>query len=319
MDQAQANPAPEASISDRLSAYLAAEVPADNKAPQEAQEPADNAPVEAADDAEYVDAQVEDSEPVEAEDDPTEEIKWNGEVKRLTKAELRELAQKGFDYTQKTTSLAEEKRAFEAERQRQQAVFQANAQQLETIAELKAIDSKLAQFEGVNWLELADSDPVQYLKLKEVQTGLQQAKQSKLGEAQQRAQQLAKAQEQQQGEYLARESERLANAIPEFRGEKAAEAKKRVASYLEKQGWTAQEIGSIADHRAVALAYKAMQFDALQTQKTESLKAAKNLPPVVKPGVATSGKQQASQKFNEQRQQLRKTGKVPPGLLSRFL
>ncbi len=76
MDQAQANPAPEASISDRLSAYLAAEVPADNKAPQEAQEPADNAPVEAADDAEYVDAQSDDAEAVTAaEDEPTEEIK----------------------------------------------------------------------------------------------------------------------------------------------------------------------------------------------------------------------------------------------------
>ena len=44
-------------------------------------------------------------------------IRWNGEERKLSKAELIEQAQKGFDYTQKTQEVAEQRKAHEAERQ----------------------------------------------------------------------------------------------------------------------------------------------------------------------------------------------------------
>ncbi len=53
----------------------------------------------------------------EVEEEPEEKqekvkIKWNGQELELTEEEVRELAQKGFDYTQKTQMLAEEKKAI---------------------------------------------------------------------------------------------------------------------------------------------------------------------------------------------------------------
>jgi hypothetical protein len=46
----------------------------------------------------------------------TTEIKWNGQTFQLTPEQMVGLAQKGFDYTAKTQTLAEEKKSFEAER-----------------------------------------------------------------------------------------------------------------------------------------------------------------------------------------------------------
>src|SRR3990167_6221305 len=49
-------------------------------------------------------------EPVE---EPLEEITHNGELKKLTKTELKELAHKGYDYTNKTQQIAEERKHLE--------------------------------------------------------------------------------------------------------------------------------------------------------------------------------------------------------------
>ncbi len=311
------NPQGEVSIGERLSAALAAS--AGNQAQESEAETVSDAPQEsqAFEESEAVEAS--DAAPETEQEEPTEEITWNGETKRMTRAELRELAQQGFDYTQKTQSLAEQRKAFEAQVQQAKESYALQSQQLEAIAEIKALDTKLQQFDGVNWLELAESDPVQYLKLKEAHNGLKEARNAKIGEAQQRAQALQQQQAQTFEQHLAKEAEALANALPEFRGEKAVESKKAVAQYLEKSGWTAQEIGSLADHRAVTLAYKAMQFDRLQTQKAETLKSAKPLPPVVKPGASNSKAMQQASKYSEQRAQLRETDKPPAGLLSKFI
>ncbi len=51
-------------------------------------------------------------EEAEAEKEGKVKIKWNGQELELTEEEVKELAQKGFDYTQKTQMLAEEKRAI---------------------------------------------------------------------------------------------------------------------------------------------------------------------------------------------------------------
>ena len=48
--------------------------------------------------------------------DDLEEITYNGKVEKITKEQMKELAQKGKDYTQKTQNLAEEKAKFVADK-----------------------------------------------------------------------------------------------------------------------------------------------------------------------------------------------------------
>lgn len=52
------------------------------------------------------------------DDEPRFELVHNGEKKTVTLDEMKELAQKGFDYTKKTQSVGEEKKALEQEMQR---------------------------------------------------------------------------------------------------------------------------------------------------------------------------------------------------------
>ena len=80
------------------------------------------------------------------------------------------------DYRQKTQATAEERRTLAAEREQFQRAAQLHQQYLEDVADVRAIDKRLAQFSQVNWTALTDADPVQALKLHTEFTQLQAQK-----------------------------------------------------------------------------------------------------------------------------------------------
>jgi hypothetical protein len=308
-DTLQTDPSPEVSIDDRLSRFLDSSdegsEPEAEASSQESQPQAEEAAPAA-------------EEPAAAEE-PTEEIKWNGEIRRLTKAELRDLAEKGFDYTQKTTSLAEQRRAFEAQQQQAEQLLAAQLGSIDQLSEIRALDNRIAAFKDTNWIELADQDPVQYLKLNQAYRDLKEAREAKVSEFQQAQQFVQQQKAQSQAEYLAKEKDRLTNAIPEF-GKDFKGTSEKLKSYLTENGFKAEEVGGVSDHRALVLAWKAMQFDALKAKAAETTKKVADLPKVVKPGAAPQSKTaQQSADYQKLRQQLKKTGKAPPGLMERFL
>lgn len=67
---------------------------------------------------------AEDKTPQSPSEEEELEILHNQQAVKLPKSEVLKLAQKGFDYTRKTMSLAEERRAFDAERLTAQAEIQ---------------------------------------------------------------------------------------------------------------------------------------------------------------------------------------------------
>jgi hypothetical protein len=304
-NEAPTDPVTEVSIDDRIRNYLASEesggADVEDEVSQEAQP--EEAPGE---------------EPQTEPEQEYDEIKWNGETKRLTRAEIRELAEKGFDYTQKTTTLAEQRRALEAQQQQVEQSLAMQAAQLDALAEVRSLDSRLQAFKDVDWVSLADQDPVQYLKLNQTYRDLKESRDTKVSEFQNAAVQIQQQQAQRQSEYLARERESLISKIPEF-GKDAQATQTKLKEYLSSSGFKPEEIGSVSDHRAVVMAWKAMQYDALQSKKVETTKKVADLPKVVKPGASNPKAAQEASKQNQLRQQLRKTGKIPPGLLSRFV
>lgn len=259
-----------------------------------------------------------DEEPVETEEsedsqeeteeveDATEELVWNGETKAVTKTELKQLAQQGFDYTQKTQQLAEERRILAYERQTLQAQSQIQEKALDIVGEVKAIDRQLAAYKNVDWTALAETDPVEYLKHNHAYRELKETKDAKVHEfqsiqsyGQQMAQQFTE-------QMVAVESQRLAQKIPEFRNpEKATNLKKTMVGYLEQRGFNQAEIDTVIDSRMVEVIYDALRYKGLSDTKPAVKKRIEAAPKSLKPGSA----QNVSTATSEVKKRLKQTGK----------
>lgn len=248
-------------------------------------------------------APEEDAAPEEVEE--FEEITHNGEVKKLSKTELKELAQQGFDYTQKTQQLAETRRYLEQQEIAIQQQAQFAAQFTDQIAAAKAIEGQLAQWKGVNWTELAQTDPMQYLSLHHQYTEAKEAYQSQMQNLTQMQQQATQAAQQQRAQRLAQEAQALKQAIPEWKDPTRANAEMgELRQFLANTGFGEQEIASVVDHRHVTIARKAMLFDKMMAQGKQKVAAAP--PPTAKPGSAAKPNNSQKQKVSSA---LKKTGR----------
>ena len=110
----------------------------------------------------------EEDQEVEEEDD-SEEIDFNGKSHKLPKeiAEAVKLMQK--DYTVKTQSVAEQRKAFERDVNFQNEVMNERAQVI-------ALDNQLKQYSELDWNRLIDEDPVMAQKLQLQQSQMIAAK-----------------------------------------------------------------------------------------------------------------------------------------------
>jgi len=242
-----------------------------------------------------------------AEETPEEfeEIEHQGQVKKLTKAELKELAQKGFDYTQKTQEVAQQRRALEAQQQAfvQQATLQ--AQVMEQYGTVKGLEAQLQQYQSVLTDELAQADPVRYMQLdrqaRQLQSQHQNAVQQMNGAWSQAD--AIRAEQRQQALYEA--SQKLMEILPEWRNpERAGKEQAKVRDFLSRTGYSPEEIGMASDPRAIAVALKAMKYDELVAQKGTAAKKVQNLPKPVKPGAAVSKEQRKAGSDAEYKREL---------------
>lgn len=248
---------------------------------------------------------TEESGPEDKPAEETEELIWNGEVKKVTKAEYKELAHKGFDYTQKTQQLAEERRTAEARNKAEREEIALEKDQIEALVSVKAIDAQLDQYKAINWQQLEEQDPLRYLQLKQSFRDLKDKWQEEVNKFEHKAQALQQLSAQRRQELLVRESKALL-AIPEFVGAKGVETKEKITSFLREEGYSDEEIGSLIDHRAVKVAWKAAQWDALKKSSAHVSKKVAEVPKVIKTG---SNKPQERKASKDTFANLKKTGR----------
>jgi hypothetical protein len=291
---------PETGVDDvesRMEAYLDSE----DEYPEEL--PDEDEPGEAEDEPAAED------EPLEAEneskDEAFDELVWNGQVKRVTKTELRELAQKGFDYTQKTQELSEQRRTLESERQVLQ--FQQEFQQanLRAYTDLQALDMAIEVASQKDWNQLKASDSAAFMtEMMQLQTMRQQRQEiaAWINSTQQEAlqkQQAAKTQQRQQA------LQKVRMKIPDYTDEVDA----ALSAYVIEHGFEPWEIEHFFDDRSAVLAYKAWKYDQLQAKKPKIEKRVAQAPKPIKPGSKTPGRQE-SQQLTELRKHVKKTGNM---------
>jgi hypothetical protein len=250
----------------------------DETAPDESEEGEES---EESEGSEAKEEEAEETEEEEEQEEPTFTIKHDGKEVTLKQSELVEMAQKGFDYSQKTMAVAEERKTAEsvkaqAEQYRQQSetLLQDQLNRLQAIAEYAK-----AQVGKPPPIELAQQDAYQYLAQKELyesrQGQLQQALQA-IQQTQDQAQLQRQAWIQQQAD----ETEKaLRDTLPGWNDETLTE----YAKYADGLGLNPGTVELAFVQKGFwELIHKAKAFDALQAKKAE-LKPTAKLAKVAKP------------------------------------
>lgn len=263
-------------------------------------------------DAPQEEEEVEEPEPEEQEEEP--EIEYlelvvNGEQVKKSKAEVLELAQKGEDYTRKTQQLAEERRVLQAQTQAAQQQQKVQSAVANMVAEAKAVESQLAQYKDIDWNALVESDPVQAMKLDRQHRELQAYYQGKVNDINQAYRQVTSQQEQMRQEMLVREHQAMLQSIPDWTDKTKREADSgEIRGFLAQTGFSADEIASLADHRHVIVARKAMLYDKLIAGKPAVTKKVAEAPKPVKSTAPSVSK--TKEAYTKTRQELRRTGRT---------
>ena len=228
-------------------------------------------------------------------------VKVDGEEFEVSLDELRDGYQRQSDYTRKSQSLAEQRKAYEANLQAVQNERNQYAQVLEQMSENQ--NYQLQQFEDINWKELKDDDPMEYM---EKRLEYQEAKDriSQLNNERARVHQQNQAEiTQVLTEKVQKEAELLSAALPEY-ADPGSNLKTDIRNYALSLGFPENEIDSISDHRVVLVLHKAM----LQDNAAKGVKKVKVAPKVVKSGTPQTKSQKVKRVTQAKRERLSKTG-----------
>lgn len=241
-------------------------------------------------------------------------VKINGVEQDVTLADMRNGYQMESDYRRKTAELAEQRKAFEAEREQvsnELGQRYTEAQQITGILEQQLT----AEYQAVDWNTLRVSDPAEYAAKKqefgERYNYVQGLRANVNAQLQQQQQALQQKQVEGLQQMLLQESERLSAVAPEFGDEaKAKVIKGELKDFLRSQGYSNEEISNVYDHRQVLIIRDAMEYRKLKNKGVEVKNKVVNVPKLQKPGSNESRSDSNQSAIREKIARLKKTGRV---------
>jgi len=274
--------------------------------PESDEQPTQETPEATTDEVEFQAPETEEAETLEADSDyeesdedtpdeaPTYKVKVNGEEVEVSLDDL----QKGYmmesDYRQKTSKLAETRKALD--------------EKLDTITNLiedgeASLALELEDLESRDMLELKEDDPAAYYAKREaVQKKVE--KLTKLKDVRKERAQEAWNQR------VATEQEALQNALPEWLDENKAKQDLGLINDLwTSYGFTEQDLGQFVDHRLILLSREAALYRKLKNAKPES-KRVKQPPKSVKPSSTETSGRKSKTPADERRNALKQSGKL---------
>jgi hypothetical protein len=217
-------------------------------------------------DAEDLDGDYDEDEG-EPEQAETFTVKINGENVEVSLDELQNGYSRQADYTKKSQTLAEERKAFQQDRD---AVLLERTQYSQLLGalqqQLQAFDEPAPDFD-----RMYEEDPIEASRLERqyrLRTEQRAQKMQAIAIEQQRVND-ANAQEQteQMRGLITQEAARLPDVIPEWKDEKvAAKERAELKSYLLDSGVAEEELGALVRASHIAVLRKAMLFDKGQSR-----------------------------------------------------
>lgn len=261
----------------------------------------------------------EESSERQGEEEPAQSytITLDGKDSQVTLDELLKGYQRDADYRNKTMQLA-------AQRREQAAEFEAVRQERAQYSQLlQQLDQQLSQsYQEPNWDQLRAADPIGYATQWAQHQQLQQRRQAIAAEQARLTQQQILDQQSQLRERVETEAQLLVDAIPAWKDSaKAATERKALVEYGREAGFSAEELNSVYDHRAVKILYKAWKYDqAVAKQRAAQAKVGAAPKSVLQPGQGGVQSRKVAD-VTRAKQRLAKTGSVDDAaaLFERFL
>ena len=246
------------------------------------------------------------SEEVEVEERKTYRVKASGVEKDVTLDELVSGYQKSTDYTQKSQTLAEERKKVEEHAQEIQNAMrtrEAYAQKLSQVEQYLTSQAKPSE----NLEELKENDPIQYA----ITVAEQTEANKKINTIRQEQQKVAQEQQhyrlQQQNQVVANEALMLSEKVKEFSDPKKAEQiKSDIRTFGKSVGFSDQELSQVYDHRHVMILQKAMAYDKLQKANPGVNKKLKSAPKMA----SKTKKVTNTDNYTKQKKRLKGTGSI---------
>jgi hypothetical protein len=255
---------------------------------------------------ETTDEQSEDSDETEEDEQPQVfTVKVDGKEIEVTLDELQQGYSRTQDYTRKTQQIAETRKAVEAEA----AAIRAEREQYAQL--LGALQQQLesAGEQPIDWDRLYAEDPIEWVRQRELSRDKQERQAAIQSEQQRLSQLTAQQRTEEMKATLAKESEALIKAVPEWKDEKKAKAEKALLiEFGQKVGYSEDELKNVFDHRAVITLRKAALYDQMVSKRKDIKPVVNNGPRPVKPSAA--GRVSTTTEGTRAKQRLAKTGRV---------
>ena len=232
-----------------------------------------------------VSAEEAESQEEVVEELPKYRVKVSGEEVEVSLDELLNGYSRTADYQKKTQSLAEQRKAVEAERVK----IDEAAKTRETYAQRLQVIEQLLQQQDQNQdlASLKSEDPIAYAVAMAEKMERDKQLQAVQMERQRVQQEQQSHQQAQLQKHIQAEQAKLVEAIPEFKDDVKAEVVRRdIRNYAKSQGFTDQELSQVYDSRAVLALYKAAQYDKLMAGKGVTSKKVANAPKTIRPGTS---------------------------------
>ena len=170
------------------------------------------------------------------------------------------------DYTKKTQTLAEERKALEQERNSIRAIQNLSEQLQQQYEGLRQAEE--AERSSEYWEQLKAENPMQYMvERQELQDRSREREQQeqKVFALQQQLQEQQRLEHQHR---LVSEAQKLQEMIPEWIDQTTADREKQeLMVYGRSQNYSPDELNAVSDSRAITILRKAMLWDRLQSNK----------------------------------------------------
>ena len=242
-------------------------------------EPSEEITEESVEESEELEAeQTEDSEEVfeESEEFETEEsveankyflpIGEDGSDVEIEGDDVKNYILMQSDYTKKTQTLAEERKALEQERNSIRAIQNLSEQLQQQYEGLRQAEE--AERSSEYWEQLKAENPMQYMvERQELQDRSREREQQeqKVFALQQQLQEQQRLEHQHR---LVTEAQKLQEMIPEWIDQATADREKQeLLTYGKSQNYSPDELNAVSDSRAITILRKAMLWDRLQSNK----------------------------------------------------
>lgn len=227
------------------------------------------------------------SEEEDGNSEPVFEIQVDGKKFEVKQSELIADAQKYRSSTNKFQEASEMRKEADE-------IKEMYSQERNTLKDLLAqyqnfIEESYKQ-QQPDWENLYANDPLEYFKQKEFwQAKIDTANQAKAYQVQIRQQEEAELKVK-QAEHLKAQQQKVFELFPTWKNpDVAKKAAARIETYLDQEGFSAEERDGLADARLLAVAHKAAMYDQLVKANDQRKSNNKNSGKTLNAGTATTG------------------------------